>query len=146
MSAQSPQNYENHSMTPKSLMVNAVVMLMAGVLAIIGLFAGSPRLAALAAAVTGLGMLSVLMMTRHYALTLQDRIIRLEMQIRLDRVLPDDLKTRMAELTLPQLIGLRFASDAELPDLTRKALDEKLGTADSIKRLVRDWQADHQRV
>jgi hypothetical protein len=83
---------------------------------------------------------------RNYAVTVQNRIVRLETRLRLERVLPPDLAGRVMELTLPQLVGLRFASDAELPDLVRKVLADHLATADEIKRLVKVWQADHLRV
>ena len=41
---------------------------------------------------------------------------------------------------MPQLIALRFASDAELPDLCRKVLDEKIADQKVIKRMIRNWQ------
>ena len=61
---------------------------------------------------------------RTFALTAQDRLIRLEMQLRLRSLLPPDLAPRAASIGVRQLIALRFASDAELPDLCRKVLDE----------------------
>jgi Family of unknown function (DUF6526) len=79
---------------------------------------------------------------RRFALTVQDRVIRLEMQLRLQNVLPTDLRVRIPEFTLGQLVALRFASDAELPELARKVLDEHLADRKAIKKLVRNWQAD----
>jgi Family of unknown function (DUF6526) len=83
---------------------------------------------------------------RTFALTVQDRVIRLEMRQRLAEVLSADLRARIPELAPGQLIALRFASDEELPELTRKVLDEKIRSRDAIKQLVRNWQADHLRV
>jgi len=83
---------------------------------------------------------------RTFALRVQDRVIRLEERLRYERVLPADLLTRVAELTVSQMIALRFASDKELPGLTRKVLDEKLADGKAIKGLVVDWQADHLRA
>jgi uncharacterized membrane protein len=83
---------------------------------------------------------------RRYALTLQDRIIRLEMRLRLERLLPQDLQPVISRLTLRQLIGLRFASDAELPELVRIVIEKNITDEDAIKRMVKDWQADFQRV
>ena len=83
---------------------------------------------------------------RHFALTVQDRIIRLEMRLRLAKVLPADLAQRVGELTVSQLIGLRFASDDEFPELVRKVLAEGISDRTAIKRMVRAWQGDYLRV
>lgn len=82
---------------------------------------------------------------RAYATHLQDRIIRVEEHIRLAALLQEPLRSRIAELTDSQLVGLRFASDAELPALVQRALDEKLSRRD-IKKAVTDWRPDYSRV
>jgi hypothetical protein len=61
-------------------------------------------------------------------------------------VLPAELRPRIPEFSVAQLVALRFASDAELPDLARKVLEEKLTDRKVIKKLVRDWQADYLRA
>jgi hypothetical protein len=100
-------------------------------------------------AVAYLGMSIALMLIfvylRTFATGNQDRIIRLEETLRMERLLPADLKARSSELTVKQRIGLRFASDDELADLVRQALDKKLGQKD-IKAAVKNWRPDHQRV
>jgi len=83
---------------------------------------------------------------RIFALGVQDRVIRLEEQLRMERLLPDDLKPRIGEFTTDQLIGLRFASDDELVDLCREVLAGSMTDRKSIKRAVKSWRADHQRV
>ena len=83
---------------------------------------------------------------RNSSLAVQDRLIRLEMRLRLARLLPPDLQSRVPEFTLDQLISLRFAGDAELPALARKVLDEKLNDRKAVKKLVKDWQADYLRA
>ena len=83
---------------------------------------------------------------RAFALTVQDRVIRLEMRLRLRELLPADLATRIPEFTRGQLVALRFASDAELPALARRVLDEHLTDRRVIKQLVRDWQPDTLRA
>jgi hypothetical protein len=83
---------------------------------------------------------------RAFAMTVQDRVIRLEMRLRLAGLLPADLRPRIPEFTVAQLVALRFASDAELPALARKVLDEKLTNRKAIKQLIKDWQADFLRA
>lgn len=100
--------------------------------------------------VIGLLVAIALLMTAFYgrifALTVQDRVIRLEMRLRLERVLPAELRSRIAEFSVGQLVALRFASDAELPELARKVLDGKIEDRKAIKQMVRDWQADWLRA
>ena len=77
---------------------------------------------------------------------LQDRLIRQEERLRLERVLTGDLRGRIGEFTTDQLIALRFASDEELGDLARRVLDERMVDRASIKRAVRSWRPDHHRI
>jgi hypothetical protein len=100
----------------------------------------------LLSALMGFAFLLMFIYMRTFPLTVQDRVIRLEMRLRLERVLPADLKARIPDLTLPQLIALRFAGDAELPALAREVLDQKVTRQKDIKQKVRDWQADHLRA
>jgi hypothetical protein len=79
---------------------------------------------------------------RTFPLTVQDRVIRLEMRLRLERLLPPDLRSRIPEFTVPQLVSMRFACDEELPALARQVLDEKLKDRKTIKRRIKTWQAD----
>ena len=95
--------------------------------------------------VMALALLAIFFFLRIFPLRVQDRVIRLEMRLRLREVLPRDLAARIPELTPEQLIGLRFASDAELPDLVRETLTNGIEERETIKRKVRDWQADHLR-
>jgi hypothetical protein len=83
---------------------------------------------------------------RINALVVQDRVIRLEERLRLERLLPDDLKPRIGELSVAQLAALRFAGDSELAGLVRQIVDENLSDRDTIKRRIRDWRPDHLRV
>ena len=105
-----------------------------------------PGLDATMGVITAAGLLGLLFYARMFPLRAQDRIIRLEMSLRLASVLPADLRARAASLRPGQLVALRFASDAELPGLVRQVLDENLTDRREIKRRIREWQADHFRV
>ena len=83
---------------------------------------------------------------RLFALSVQDRLIRLEEQLRYQRVLPEELCWRADELTVSQFVSLRFASDDELPLLVRKVLDEKLTERKAIKQLIKNWKPDNLRA
>ena len=102
---------------------------------------GSVFLVVVAAALFALAVLS-----RTQAVTVQDRVIRLEMRLRLQQILPPELRTRIQDLTHRQLVALRFASDAELPELVREILDGKLTTVKQIKLRVKNWQGDWLRA
>lgn len=107
---------------------------------------GTPALATAADAVVALAIWAGLIMARVFALTVQNRLIRLEERLRLDRLLaPDDLAAS-ERLTTRQLIALRFASDAELPALVRRVLAGELTEGKAIKQAVREWRADYLRV
>ncbi len=82
---------------------------------------------------------------RIYALKVQDRVIRLEERLRLQDVLPAELQPRIGELTEDQLIGLRFASNSELPRLVEKALLDNWDRK-QIKAAVENWRPDYWRV
>src|SRR5215469_4187674 len=82
---------------------------------------------------------------RSYATHLQDRIIRVEERLRLAAILQEPLRSRIGELSDSQLVGLRFASDTELPALVQRALDERLSRSD-IKKAITDWRPDYSRV
>lgn len=83
---------------------------------------------------------------RLFPLGVQDRVIRLEERLRLERLLDDDLRARIPEFTTPQLIALRFASDDEVGDLARRVLGNEFADTKAIKRAVKRWRADHQRI
>ncbi len=83
---------------------------------------------------------------RLFALSVQDRLIRLEEQLRYERVLPEELRWRADELTVSQFVSLRFASDDELPLLVQKVLDEKLTERKAIKQLIKNWKPDNLRA
>jgi len=96
----------------------------------------------LLAAALALGFL----FARLFAMSVQDRVIRLEEQLRYERLLPQDLRSRIGEFTMAQYVSLRFASDAELPELARRVLNEKLNERKAIKQLIKNWRPDYARA
>ncbi len=82
---------------------------------------------------------------RGAALRAQDRIIRLEEHLRLQALLPAEDRAHIHELTIKQLIALRFASDAEIPALVRKTLTQNLEPK-AIKQSIVTWRGDYYRV
>lgn len=95
--------------------------------------------------VLAFAMITLAFKVRLYSLKLQDRIIRLEERLRLTQLLSEPLRSRIPELTEGQLVGLRFASDAEVPKLVESALSEKLNRKD-IKKAIQNWRPDYWRV
>ncbi len=94
-----------------------------------------------AAALVGLTLYA-----RLFALAVQNRVIRLEERMRLERLLPEDLKPRIADFSCRQLIAMRFASDAELPALARKVLADNIQESKAIKQMVQNWRPDFLRA
>lgn len=83
---------------------------------------------------------------RSQALTAQDRIIRLEESLRLRRLLPAELHADIDKLARKEFVALRFASDAELPELFGRVRKGEFATPKEIKLAIRQWRPDHLRV
>jgi hypothetical protein len=97
-------------------------------------------------AVVAAALLVLAFVSRIQALSVQDRVIRLEMRLRLRGILPPDLQPAVEQLTRRQLVALRFASDSEMPELIREVVAGKLATPKDIKMRIRNWQADWLRA
>ena len=136
------QNFENHArLVPGFHYVALPILAVNLVWSIYRLIRGVSLEAAFGVALA-VALLLVAFFGRIFALTVQDRVIRLEMALRLEKLLPADLKPRIGELTVAQFVSLRFASDAELPALTRKVLDDKLNDRKAIKQMIKEWKPD----
>ena len=139
------QNFENHvRFVPMYHYVAAPILLVNLVWAVWGLRA--PSFPALLDVLVAAALIILLLGARGFALKAQDRVIRVEMRLRMRELLPEDLQGRIDEFTPQQMVGLRFAGDAELPDLARKVLDDNITAATPIKKLITDWQGDYYRV
>jgi len=140
-----PQTLANHTKYDPPFHFFVIPILVINVLVVGYLLLRYPGLGGAWLLLVSLALLVHAGRMRSYATHLQDRVIRLEERLRLAAVLPEPLRSRISELTDSQLIGLRFASDAELPALMQRALDEKLSRSD-IKKAITDWRPDYSRV
>ena len=147
MANEKPQNFQNHVriVPPSHMFVFPVLFVNIG-WAIYRLVKLPISFETIFGLILAVAFLMLALYARLFALTVQDRIIRLEMRLRLDEILPPDLRPRIPELTVAQFVSLRFASDAELPALVRKVLDDKLSDRKAIKQLVKNWQGDYLRA
>ena len=140
------QNFSNHSrMVPPFHYVALPILLVNFVSAVVGLFNGITFDASLHVLVA-VALIIVALFARVFALKAQDRVIRLEMRLRMRELLPEDRQGRINDFTPTQMVSLRFAGDAELPELARKVLDENITKTTSIKKMITDWQGDYFRV
>lgn len=99
----------------------------------------------LAIVMLGLTLLPLIGIGRWYTVSLQDRIIQLEMQVRCARVLPAGQDELLTQLSPKQIVALRFASDDELGDLLQRAVREQMPPS-AIKQAVKQWRPDFLRT
>jgi hypothetical protein len=145
MANATPQSLANHvRFDPPFHFVLAPIGLAAIVLSIV-ILVRQPSLSSILGVVLSVCFFMIAAKARGYALKAQDRVIRLEERLRLSMLLPETTRPRIVELTEPQLIALRFASDAELPALAMRALNEGL-TRKQIKASIQNWRPDYFRV
>ena len=139
------QSYKNHVRWLPAFHFFAVPVLLLHTINELRHLYASPSRSTVFAAVVAAAILTVAFLARTQALQAQNRLIRLEMRLRLQQLLPADVMARFNDLTVAQLVGLRFASDGELPDLVRTVLKDGTKQAD-IKKLIKQWQPDYVRV
>ena len=143
----SEQNYGNHvKWTPLFHFVAAPILVFYFVWMCVRMWKAHFSVETVEYVIFAVGLLAALFASRLAALKVQDRVIRLEERLRMTRLLPEDLKLRIEEFRTGQLVALRFASDAELPALARKVLDEKIVEGKQIKLLVKNWRGDYLRA
>lgn len=140
------QNFANHVRYWPLWHFFAVPILVANVFVTIYYFVRDPGVPAGWNVVVAVALITAIFASRSMPLRAQDRIICLEERIRLERLLPADLRSRIPELRRRQLIALRFAPDDEIPELTRRILAGELESPADIKRAIASWRADHFRV
>jgi uncharacterized protein DUF6526 len=159
MAEKVPQNFSNHTrFDPPYHFFILPVFAITLIITIVNLV-GHPGLHSAWVVVFMLALSALVLRTRSYAVKVQDRVVRLEERLRLSFLLDEPLRARMGEFSESQLIGLRFASDAELPALAARALSEtfesrhqegdrsvEAGSLESVSRLPvenrRGWFSD----
>jgi hypothetical protein len=143
----STQNYENHTQIVtgfhKVTLPILLLTLIGSVVNLVESWGDHTRFySASLIVVLTVCVILALLFGRMFALKAQDRAIRAEENLRHFALTGKLLDPR---LSVKQIVGLRFASDGEFVALARKAADENL-TADAIKRAVKSWRADTDRV
>ena len=144
--AQEKQSFENHNRLVPPYHMFAIPIFMINLIWRLVQLRYGITFASIMNVLLAIAFLILILYARMSTLTVQDRVIRLEMRLRLERLLPPELRSRIPEFTTAQLISLRFAGDEELAALARQVLDEKLSDRKSIKRRIKNWQADFLRA
>lgn len=139
-----PQSYRSHTHHPVPTYV-AGTSAWAAIALLVGDWIKGTDTTFVILLLMGIAVAMLVAISRWYIVALQNRIIRLEMRVRLKEVLPPPQHDRIDRLTMGQLVALRFASDAELPALVTRATTENL-SRDAIKRAIADWQEDPYRT
>jgi hypothetical protein len=144
--AQSDQSYKNHVRLFPPFHFFVLPVFFINVIVTGWLLYRAPSRLGVWELVVAVALLLAALTARVMALAVQDRVIRLEMRLRMRELLPPDLQARIPAITREQCVALRFASDAELPGLVRKVLAGELKSNADIKRQITHWQGDYLRA
>lgn len=143
------QSYAKHvRIPPVGFLVTGILILLAFLGSLVNLyrrFVGPDHVGRLSAELIVLITVALFLtsvFSRSFPMKAQDRVIRAEENLRHFALTGKLLDPR---LTIKQIIGLRFASDAEFPELARKAADQEM-SPDNIKKSVKNWRPDHDRM
>jgi Family of unknown function (DUF6526) len=146
MAQQKVQNFENHTRFVPLFHGFVLPVLALNLIWSLVQLRNGVTFASVLSVLVAAALAALALSARLMALTVQDRVIRLEMRMRLGTLLPADLQPQIGDFTVAQLVSLRFAGDDELPTLARQALAEKLDDRKAIKRRVKNWQGDFLRA
>ena len=144
--AESPQAYENHTRWHVPFHFFLAPVLLTNVVVAVVQLIRDPDLDRGWWLVVSSALVVLAGLVRLNPLKAQDRIIRLEENLRYYQLLPEELARRAASLTTAQTVALRFAADEELEGLVREVLEGRLTKPVEIKRAIRNWRADTLRV
>jgi hypothetical protein len=140
------QSYANHRRVFPIYHLFAFPILAINVVVAIAYFVDHPSWLSGWLVLLSMALAAGLIAVRASILIVQNRLVGLEMRLRLTAILPPELRARIGDLTLRQIIGLRFAGDGEIPDLVTRCIAGELKTADDVKRQIRDWRPDFVRA
>ena len=140
------QNFQNHAKFVPAYHLWATGLLMLPALYFGFLAVTDFTVERLAVFAFSVGVVVIALFARLFPLGVQDRVIRLEERMRLERLLSDNQRGRIMEFTTEQLIALRFASDEELAELAAQVLERGMADRKEIKQAVKVWRADNQRI
>jgi len=144
--AEANQSYSNHAKFRPLFHFSALPILLINAIVMIVQAVKHPEGMMIWQAVVWLFVFLWAFDNRGSILTVQDRVIRDEMRMRLERVLGAGAKGTIDSLTHEHMIGLRFASDKELPALVERVKKGELADRKAIKKAVQEWQGDFLRA
>jgi hypothetical protein len=144
--AEREQNYKKHARWLPLFHFFVMPVLLVNVVLAVSRAVQIPTVGTVWGVVFSIALLGLGFLSRIQALTVQDRLIRLEERLRMRQLLPPDLQPQINALTHRQLVALRFASDEELPELVREVVGGRLTTPKEIKMRVRNWRPDWLRA
>ena len=145
MSKSQPQNLKNHARFDPPFHFVLLIVFLANLIISIVYVVRHPCFHSAWFVVLSVAAILALLKMRMYPMKVQDRVIRLEERMRLQALAPSEWHTLIYRLSEDQLIGLRFASDDEVVELAKQALEHNL-TRKQIKERIKDWRADYWRV
>lgn len=144
--AERPQSYKTHRRYVPAYHFFALPVVLLNVVVEIVRLVRSPTPYQGWLVVFALALAAFVNFARYMAARVQDRVIRLEERMRLGRLLPEELQSRIDEIRPSHLVALRFASDEELPDLAQRCLDGELTMGEQIKKQIKTWRPDYLRM
>jgi hypothetical protein len=145
MSESKPQNFKNHGRFDPPYHFFLTIVVIANLVISVVFLVHHLSFYPIWFVVLSFAAFIALFKMRLYPVRVQDRVIRLEERIRLQELAPAEWHTQMSHLTEDQLIGLRFASDDEVVELAKQALEHNLNRK-QIKERIKSWRADNWRV
>ena len=144
--APASQSYQRHAKLVPLFHFVTLPILLLNILFMAYHVVTGPSLFTAWALLMGIALFLAALFGRVFALKVQDRVIRLEERIRLRELLPAELKGRVNDFTPEQLIAIRFASDAEIPELAAIVLRDNPAKRDAVKKLIKQWRDDNARA